>query len=427
MIVAFRYNGDVCCSNVSNDSSKWLDAASGCPSAPSECSDSKPVGWLIVPALSLFHRCHNFLCGRAGSGCLLIRPLARMADPPILPPMPVNSRLGKDEVVALFRKFEARHGLYCEGVGLEIEVQESGVLEEAVWDALRCFNEPPEPTGEATVVVNQFATSDDVLYCYSRASEDWPQGIDEDWEMAMFQLQIAIAGWSVVSMGEEDCVPVGDAGFFLLVRDQKCEAVRNMAQLMIDAGPDSEDVLWDRWEIPLEPTLFEDRSWRDLVPLVLPRIPANYKEADQSFDWWSDDTPLFDAEDCECGAEDCELAGGKVSNSKHAQFILELFDHCHAMKNNLVDHVYKLQKRHRKLEGNLKSVIWEASAKSTEIDSLIRRVAEVESNHATVVAEREALTCRIAEMEPELADARRLVQAASSDVQPKKRKCDVTP
>ena len=311
----------------------------------------------------------------------------------MLPPMPVEQRLAKEEAVALFRKYEERHGRHCENMDIEIEVQRSRDLDEALWDVLDGLDlwRVDKSDDEVRDIVKKFVKSGDVLYCYARACEEWPQGIDEDWEMAMFQLQITLTGWSVVSMGWEDCVPIGGEGYFLLVRDQQSDAVRNLAQLLIDSGSDDDDLMWDRWEIPLEPTLFEERSWRELVPIILPLLPTSNGEEDISMRHWSDDMPLFDI-------MEGDPTGWKATNSMHAKFIMELFDHSHAMTNGLVKNARNLTKRIRGLNQEKRSMSLEAAALRSEI---------------------KALASRIVDLEVELTRAR---LAQEDDAQPKKRK-----
>jgi hypothetical protein len=289
---------------------------------------------------------------------------------------PLYQRLTKEEAMALFRKFDERHSEYCDGVGIDIEVQRPRDLEKAVWNILHHLDIAAVDKSESEIVniVKQFAKSGDVLYCYSRACEEYPDDIEEDWEMSMFVFQINCTGWSVASLGWEDCIPIGEEGYFLLIRDQKGDAVKNMAQLISDAGDDNDDLRWDSWEVPLETTMFDRRPWREIVPTVLPILPGNNEEdnEDISTRHWSNDDPLFQV-----------VNGGgpertKVSNSVHGNFILELFDYIHVRNNNVVAHSEKLVKSIHKLRREYKDIVKDAISQHHEINVLTQRIATLE-------------------------------------------------
>ncbi len=236
----------------------------------------------------------------------------------------------------LFLRYKGWFGSF--GGWIEIMVRDEGELAYDLWDILNEHNFK-KSKDEIDAIVKKFTESDEVLYCYSDACRDWDTEIDEeDWEArAVFQLQIHLTGWSVVSIGEDACPTIGENGSFLLVRDQKCAAVEAVAQLLFDAGAD-ESVMWDRLQIPLGLTPIEERSWREIVPVL---FSLNEEDSDKlgflgyeralgqdiPFESWSDDMPLFDIV--------TGKSGSTITNSKRAKFIMELFDHTQSMMRRL--------------------------------------------------------------------------------------------
>jgi regulator of replication initiation timing len=339
------------------------------------------------------------------------------AFPAMFPPKPVEERLTRKEAVALFRKYEERHEKkHCE-TGITIQVQSSQKLIDALWYALNdeeFFEDPPKRNDEeARAVIQRFALSEDVLYCHAWACAAWPGDTSQDWEVSMFQLQITLTGWSAVSIKDEDCVPIGDRESFLLVRDQRCDAVRNMVQLMIKAmgtmGATYEDIMWDRWEIPLFPTLFEERSWREFVVKALPYRPRPSSPSSDSddvsdggeatsTDLWSDDMPLFDVTGGSTGS-------WRIANSARAKFMMELFDHTHATMKRLYGRVVQLSERIRELNKTQRSMTSE-----------VARLKEENAAHRSRIND---LNSRINELETELVDAG---SAQKNEGPPKKRK-----
>ena len=243
-------------------------------------------------------------------------------------PVPVRQRLPKVQAKELFLRYKGWFG----GL-IEIMVRDEGELAAALLEILN-EHKFEKSDDEIDAIVKEFTESDEVLYCYSDACRYWDMEIDESEAetRAVFQLQITLTGWSVVSIGEDDCVSIGDNGNFLLVRDQKCAAVEAVSQLLFDAGAD-ESVRWDRLQIPFGLTSIEERSWREIVPLLSTLIEEDSDNDewgcgdDDPFESWSDDTPLFDVVKGKSGLT--------ITNSNRAKFIMELFDHTQSMMRRL--------------------------------------------------------------------------------------------
>lgn len=160
-------------------------------------------------------------------------------------------------------------------------------------------------------------------------------------------------------------------GAFLLIRDPKAQEVKELSELMIAAGTDEHELLFDRWSstpfyINNKSSLDELPEWRHWIVEFLPKVQMPLPDGNSDSDTFETMDPLFKVE--------CQDGVVEVENNDHGKLITRLLDWAWPTCLKVLDENKKKQNEIENLRKEIASKDALLQQKDTHIAELEKRL-----------------------------------------------------